>query len=54
LTGCISELVQNRSFEYYEFPSQREASPSKGMNPLFAWTPVERGGAKVKAAVALL
>ncbi len=43
--GLYAELVQNRSFEYY-------AIKGKGpYHPLFAWAPVERGGASCDLSV---
>jgi alpha-L-arabinofuranosidase len=44
--GLYAELVQNRSFEYFQAPRQKA-----NMNPLTAWEKVERGGAKCEIAV---
>jgi alpha-L-arabinofuranosidase len=40
--GLYAELVQNRSFEYYESPDTPASSELS--NPLYAWSVVERGG----------
>jgi len=47
--GLYAELVQNRSFEYY---SIRGNDPhGREHNPLYAWSKVERGGARGSIAV---
>jgi alpha-L-arabinofuranosidase len=53
--GLYAEMVQNRSFEYYPIkPSTRDVKELTDQQPLFAWSPVERGGLRAKLESAIL
>lgn len=47
--GLYAELVQNRSFEYY--PVRGNDRLGRRYHPLYAWSKVERGGAKCNLTV---
>ena len=51
--GLYAELVQNRSFEYFNIePRDRLREKTAGdMNPMYAWEVIERGGGKCRTTV---
>jgi len=51
--GLYAELVQNRSFEYFNIePRDHLREKTAGdMNPMYAWEIIERGGAKCHTTV---
>jgi alpha-L-arabinofuranosidase len=52
--GLYAELVQNRSFEYYPFKRHGNSKEIADLDPLHAWSPVERGGTRARLETAIL